>query len=70
MLDERGFGPSPRGCRSFGEPAMDRFLAQHGFQHVFRVRESESRYRLIISKLIVRPPARSQGSRYHLIVLT
>ncbi len=38
MLDAQGFGLSPRGCRSFGEAAIDLFLALHRFQHVFRVR--------------------------------
>ena len=37
MLDAQGFGLSPRGCRSFGEAAVDLFLALHRFQHVFRV---------------------------------
>jgi hypothetical protein len=37
-LDSQGFGLSPRGCRSFGETAIDLFLSQHRFQHVFRVR--------------------------------
>jgi hypothetical protein len=40
MLDAQGFGLSPRGCRSFGEAAIDLFLALHRFQHVFRVRPS------------------------------
>jgi hypothetical protein len=36
-LDGQGFGQSPRGCRSFGEAAVDLFLERHRFQHVFRV---------------------------------
>ena len=39
-LDGQGFGQSLRGCRSFGEPAVEAFLERYRFQHVFRVRRA------------------------------
>eukprot|EP00755_Sulcionema_specki_P019454 Sspe_Gene.12032::Locus_4097_Transcript_1_1_Confidence_1.000_Length_2117::g.12032::m.12032 len=44
MLDQYGFGDNPRGygLKTFGSKAVDTFLDNHGFTHVFRAHQEKS----------------------------